>query len=212
VFQEIPYSHRINGNNLLWYIRSDMQEGKFPATRPADLQSDIELLWRLVSWCWVGEPASRPQARELSARLEGLVRPVHAMADTGRQLQFATDPVQNALQIGNMSAPDSGTQYVQATYATDAQPTRMINEFRMTEMLMHSDATIGDTGSSISALDGSHLEQGHASGSLLGPNSLGRMNSAGVGGSGDAGIKKKVRKKWTIEETKMLVDGCNKVG
>ena len=32
-----------------------------------------------------------------------------------------------------------------------------------------------------------------------------------VGGSADAGAKKKVRKKWTIEETKMLVDGCNKV-
>lgn len=31
-------------------------------------------------------------------------------------------------------------------------------------------------------------------------------------GSGDAGAKKKVRKKWTIEETKMLVDGCNKHG
>lgn len=30
-------------------------------------------------------------------------------------------------------------------------------------------------------------------------------------GSGDTMIKKKVRKKWTIEETKMLVDGCNKV-
>jgi hypothetical protein len=41
---------------------------------------------------------------------------------------------------------------------------------------------------------------------------LSSMNSAGVGSSGDAGIKKKVRKKWTIEETKMLVDGCNKVG
>jgi hypothetical protein len=27
----------------------------------------------------------------------------------------------------------------------------------------------------------------------------------------DAPAKKKVRKKWTIEETKMLVDGCNKV-
>ena len=41
---------------------------------------------------------------------------------------------------------------------------------------------------------------------------LSSMNLAGVGSSGDAGIKKKVRKKWTIEETKMLVDGCNKVG
>jgi hypothetical protein len=37
------------------------------------------------------------------------------------------------------------------------------------------------------------------------------VNMTGAGGGGDAGIKKKVRKKWTIEETKMLVDGCNKV-
>jgi len=41
---------------------------------------------------------------------------------------------------------------------------------------------------------------------------LSGMTLASVGSSGDAGIKKKVRKKWTIEETKMLVDGCNKVG
>lgn len=31
------------------------------------------------------------------------------------------------------------------------------------------------------------------------------------GPGGEGGTKKKVRKKWTIEETKMLVDGCNKV-
>ena len=37
------------------------------------------------------------------------------------------------------------------------------------------------------------------------------FNGTGAPPSGDAGIKKKVRKKWTIEETKMLVDGCNKV-
>lgn len=29
--------------------------------------------------------------------------------------------------------------------------------------------------------------------------------------NGEGGAKKKVRKKWTIEETKMLVEGCNKV-
>jgi len=41
-----------------------------------------------------------------------------------------------------------------------------------------------------------------------GPSASANANS-GLGGEG--GTKKKVRKKWTIEETKMLVDGCNKV-
>jgi hypothetical protein len=41
-----------------------------------------------------------------------------------------------------------------------------------------------------------------------GPNGSANMNS---GPGVEGGTKKKVRKKWTIEETKMLVDGCNKV-
>jgi hypothetical protein len=41
-----------------------------------------------------------------------------------------------------------------------------------------------------------------------GPNGSANVIS---GPGGEAGTKKKVRKKWTIDETKMLVDGCNKV-
>jgi hypothetical protein len=33
----------------------------------------------------------------------------------------------------------------------------------------------------------------------------------GGNGNPDGAVKKKARKKWTIEETKMLHDGCNKV-
>lgn len=38
---------------------------------------------------------------------------------------------------------------------------------------------------------------------------------AGVAGSGSVGVgtgaEKKMRKKWTMEETQMLVEGCNRV-